>query len=139
MSHTTWGGRFSKDLDPRVMHFNASLAFDKVLYAHDIAGSRAHAKMLARQGLILEYEAELICNALAEIGQEIEQGMQELDASCEDIHMFIEKLLIAKIGEPGKKLHTGRSRNDQVALDLRLYSRDAGSHVGLLLRHLTQG
>lgn len=136
MSHKTWGGRFSKELDPRVMHFNASLAFDKVLYAHDIAGSVVHAKMLARQNLILEREAELICTALAEINNDIEQGTQELDESCEDIHMFIESLLIAKIGDVGKKLHTGRSRNDQVALDLRLYSRDVGGNIRALLQML---
>ncbi|MDR3502624.1 MAG: argininosuccinate lyase [Legionella sp.] len=136
MSHKTWGGRFSKELDPRVMHFNASLAFDRVLYAHDIAGSQAHATMLAQQGLILYSEAELICQALAEIGYEIEHGIQEFDESCEDIHMFIEHLLIAKIGDVGKKLHTGRSRNDQVALDLRLYARDAGDKISALLNDL---
>ena len=133
MTHKTWGGRFSKTLDPRVMHFNASLAFDKVLYAHDIAGSQIHAQMLARQGLILEQEAELICKALTDIGLEIEQGIHEFDESSEDIHMFIETLLIAKIGDVGKKLHTGRSRNDQVALDLRLYAREAGHTVIALL------
>lgn len=136
MSHKTWGGRFSKELDPRVMHFNASLAFDRVLYAHDISGSQAHATMLAQQGLILYSEAELICQALAEIGYEIEHGIQEFDESCEDIHMFIEQLLIAKIGDVGKKLHTGRSRNDQVALDLRLYARDAGDKIRALLKGL---
>lgn len=136
MSHKTWGGRFSKELDPKVMHFNASLAFDRVLYAHDIAGSQAHAMMLAQQGLILYSESELICQALAEIGYEIEQGLQEFDESCEDIHMFIEQLLIAKIGDVGKKLHTGRSRNDQVALDLRLYARDAGNKISGLLKNL---
>ncbi|MFJ1267410.1 argininosuccinate lyase [Legionella lytica] len=138
MSHKTWGGRFSKELDPRVMHFNASLAFDRALYAHDIAGSQAHATMLAQQGLILYSEAELICQALAEIGYAIEHGIQEFDESCEDIHMFIEQLLITKIGDVGKKLHTGRSRNDQVALDLRLYARDAGEHIAALLNDLNK-
>ncbi|KTC79384.1 argininosuccinate lyase [Legionella cherrii] len=138
MVHKTWGGRFKKELDPKVMHFNASLAFDKVLYLHDIVGSQAHAKMLARQGLISENEADLICSGLEEISEEIEQGTHEFDESCEDIHMFVEQLLIAKIGDVGKKLHTGRSRNDQVALDLRLYSRDAGLHINTLLHNLNQ-
>ncbi|WP_392538978.1 argininosuccinate lyase [Legionella sp. 227] len=138
MAHKTWGGRFKKELDPKVMHFNASLAFDKVLYLHDIMGSQAHAKMLARQGLISDNEADLICSGLDEISHEIKQGIHEFDESCEDIHMFVEQLLIAKIGDVGKKLHTGRSRNDQVALDLRLYSRDAGLHINTLLQHLNQ-
>lgn len=136
MSHQTWGGRFKKALDPKGMHFNASLAFDKVLYVHDIIGSQVHAKMLSRQGLIEETEAELICNTLDEIHHEIEKNTHSLDESCEDIHMFIEQLLISKIGEVGKKLHTGRSRNDQVALDLRLYSRDIGVKISSLLQDL---
>ncbi len=138
MAHKTWGGRFKKELDSRVMHFNASLAFDKVLFTHDIVGSQAHTKMLARQGLISDSEADLICNGLDEISHEIKQGIHEFDESSEDIHMFVEQLLIAKIGDVGKKLHTGRSRNDQVALDLRLYSRDAGVHIIMLLQHLNQ-
>ncbi|HHT0593089.1 TPA: argininosuccinate lyase [Legionella anisa] len=138
MAHKTWGGRFKKELDPGVMHFNASLAFDKVLYAHDIVGSQVHAKMLARQKLISESEADLICNGLEEISHEIGKGIHEFDESCEDIHMFVEQLLIAKIGVVGKKLHTGRSRNDQVALDLRLYARDAGGEINLLLQRLSQ-
>ncbi len=136
MSHKTWGGRFKKALDPRVMHFNASLPFDKILFKHDILGSQTHAKMLARQGLITQSEADCICNALEEIGQELENKIHKFDETCEDIHMLIEQLLIAKIGEVGKKLHTGRSRNDQVALDLRLYSRDMGMHISKLLNHL---
>ncbi|HHF7368264.1 TPA: argininosuccinate lyase [Legionella bozemanae] len=138
VAHKTWGGRFKKELDPGVMHFNASLAFDKVLYAHDIVGSQAHAKMLARQKLISDSEADLICKGLEEISHEIEKGSHKFDESCEDIHMFVEQLLIAKIGDVGKKLHTGRSRNDQVALDLRLYSRDAGLQINLLLQRLNQ-
>ncbi|KTD39175.1 argininosuccinate lyase [Legionella nautarum] len=138
MSHQTWGGRFKKPLDPRVLKFNASLAFDYVLYAHDIAGSKAHAQMLARQGLIEAVEALAITNALTEINDEIAQGQHPLDENCEDIHMFIEHLLIQKIGDVGKKLHTGRSRNDQVALDLRLYTRDASEKITSLLQELTQ-
>lgn len=138
MNHKIWGGRFKKPLDPEVVQFNASLAFDHVLYKHDLAGSKVHASMLARQGLISEQDAQLINLSLTEIGLEIEQGQHPLDANCEDIHMFIEQLLIKKIGDTGKKLHTGRSRNDQIALDLRLYVRDAATNLGKLLRNLEQ-
>jgi argininosuccinate lyase len=138
MSHKTWGGRFKKPLDPNVVKFNASLAFDHVLYKYDIAGSQTHVTMLARQGLIKVDEAEAITTALTEIGNEIEQGQHALDESCEDIHMFIELLLISKIGDTGKKLHTGRSRNDQVALDLRLYTRDAANQISNYLHALAQ-
>lgn len=126
MSNKTWGGRFKKTLDPKVGAFNASLAFDHVLYEYDIMGSKAHAKMLGKQGLITEQEAQDICDALTQICAEIKNGLHPLDENSEDIHMFIEQILINKIGDTGKKLHTGRSRNDQVALDLRLYARDAG-------------
>ncbi len=124
MSNKTWGGRFKKPLDPRVSAFNASLAFDYVLYEYDIIGSKAHAKMLGKQGLISDQEAIIISDALTQICLEMKQGLHPLDENCEDIHMFIEQILINKIGDIGKKLHTGRSRNDQVALDLRLYARD---------------
>jgi argininosuccinate lyase len=121
----TWGGRFKKTLDPMAAAFNASLSFDHVLYAYDILGSQAHAQMLAKQGLISLEEADLLCKTLEEIGLEIQEGQcAAWDDAHEDIHMAIEHLLIQKIGETGKKLHTGRSRNDQVALDLRLYTRD---------------
>ncbi len=138
MSHKTWGGRFKKPLDPKVVKFNASLAFDHVLYTHDIVGSQAHAKMLARQGLITQEEAQAITTALEEIANEITQGLHPLDDACEDIHMFIEHLLTNKIGDTGKKLHTGRSRNDQVALDLRLYTREASEQITNHLQKLTQ-
>lgn len=137
MSHKTWGGRFQKALDHRAMKFNASLHFDHVLYKNDIAGSKAHAQMLAKQGLIESKEAEIICSALTDIANEMEQGFHPLDESCEDIHMFIEQLLIQKTGDIGKKLHTGRSRNDQVALDLRLYARESGVEIMDLLCQLT--
>ncbi|KTD52935.1 argininosuccinate lyase [Legionella quateirensis] len=133
MSNKTWGGRFKKSLDPLAKAFNASLAFDHVLYSYDILGSQTHAKMLARQGIIQSEEAQAICAALEEIKGELDKGEHVLQDEYEDIHMFIEHLLIEKIGETGKKLHTGRSRNDQVALDLRLYTRDAASKIiGLL-------
>lgn len=138
MANKTWGGRFKKELDSRVMHFNASLDFDKVLYVHDILGSQAHAQMLAIQGLISHAEADLIRSGLEEIKKEIEEGVHEFNETSEDIHMFVEQLLISKIGDVGKKLHTGRSRNDQVALDLRLYSREAGMHIKDLLEHLNR-
>ena len=136
MAHKTWGGRFQKPLDPLVVKFNASLSFDHVLYPYDIQGSQVHASMLVRQGLLTEGEAKDICKALEEIGAELQQGQHPLDDTCEDIHMFIEHLLILKIGETGKKLHTGRSRNDQVALDLRLYLREAAQQVSNLLNQL---
>jgi argininosuccinate lyase len=124
-----WGGRFQKPLDERMVRFNASISFDHVLYEHDILGSIVHAQMLARQGLITLEEANVMCEALKEIMHEISEQKHQMKDEHEDIHMFIEYLLIKKIGSVGKKLHTGRSRNDQVALDLRLYSRDAASHV----------
>ncbi|KTC77853.1 argininosuccinate lyase [Legionella brunensis] len=136
MTNKTWGGRFKKPLAPEVVQFNASLSFDHILYQYDIAGSQVHAKMLERQGLISAEEAQMINDGLTAIATEIEQGQHALDANCEDIHMFIEHLLITKIGETGKKLHTGRSRNDQVALDLRLYTRDAATTVKGLLQQL---
>jgi len=136
MSNKTWGGRFKKPLDPRVCAFNASLAFDHLLYEYDIMGSKAHAKMLGKQGLITSQEATTICDALTEIQEEMKQGLHPLNESSEDIHMFIEQILINKIGDVGKKLHTGRSRNDQVALDLRLYARDAGMTTKKQLHHL---
>ncbi|MBI2602671.1 MAG: argininosuccinate lyase [Deltaproteobacteria bacterium] len=136
MSNKAWGGRFKKPLDPRVVKFNASISFDNILYEFDIIGSQTHAKMLARQGLISNSEAESICEALSEIQDEIRTCSHVFDESCEDIHMFIEQLLTQKIGDVGKKLHTGRSRNDQVALDLRLYARDAGGKTKESLQSL---
>lgn len=138
MVNKTWGGRFKKSLDPRVALFNASLSFDHILYTYDILGSQAHAAMLARQGLITNQEARSIHIALDEIRHEMEQGLHPLDETYEDIHMFIEHLLIQKTGDTGKKLHTGRSRNDQVALDLRLYTREKGNYLIDLVNELTE-
>lgn len=137
MTNKTWGGRFKNPLHPLAVEFNASLAFDHVLYLYDIMGSKAHALMLATQGLITSDESRAMCDALDAIGQEMQSGLHELDESCEDIHMFIEQLLIKRIGETGKKLHTGRSRNDQVALDLRLYTRDLVDNIIQLLQKVT--
>lgn len=125
MTNKTWGGRFKKTLDTRVAKFNSSIEFDHVLYHYDILGSKAHATMLAKQDLISKKEADTIVGALTEIETEIDKGLHVFDEKHEDIHMFIEQILIDKIGDVGKKLHTGRSRNDQVALDLRLYARDS--------------
>ncbi|NKD86737.1 argininosuccinate lyase [Haematospirillum sp. 15-248] len=129
MTNAVWGGRFRKPMDPNVARFNASLPFDCRLYRFDIEGSRVHARMLARQGLITQQDADDIDAGLVEILVELEQGGIPSDSMAEDIHMFIEQRLIEKTGDTGKKLHTGRSRNDQVALDLRLYARDAGQKV----------
>ena len=118
-------GRFKKPADKAVVEYTASIPFDWRLYEHDIAGSMAHAKMLARQGIISDKEAETIAGGLASIREEIEQGKLELKSELEDIHMAIESRLIDKVGEVGGKLHTARSRNDQVALDLRLFAKEA--------------
>jgi argininosuccinate lyase len=122
---TPWGGRFSKPLDTFIAEFGASLAVDRRLWEHDIRGSIAHAKMLAAQGIISVEDAEAVELGLSEIHGEIEGGRFEFRAADEDIHMAIERALIERIGEPGKRLHTARSRNDQVALDARMYSKDA--------------
>ncbi|VEG92026.1 argininosuccinate lyase [Legionella spiritensis] len=138
MTSKTWGGRFKKTLDPLIVQFNASLPFDHVLFEQDITGSQIHAAMLGRQGLLTNEESQTIQDALEEIRQEIRQGLHPLNDDYEDIHMFIEHLLTQKLGDPGKKLHTGRSRNDQVALDLRLYAREAGQHIKQLLIQLSE-
>lgn len=119
-----WGGRFQKSTDKRVDDFNSSIRFDKRMYRQDIIGSTAHAKMLAKQGIIPQSDADLIVKGLSEILEEIEDGKVEFLIDAEDIHMNVEKLLTDKIGEAGKRLHTGRSRNDQVALDIRMYQKD---------------
>ena len=119
-----WGGRFDGGTDRFVEEFTASIPFDVLLYRQDIAGSIAHARMLGKQKIIPRAEAERIISALEAIRKEIEAGKISFDMSDEDIHMAVEKRLIRKVGKSGGKLHTGRSRNDQVALDLRLYLRD---------------
>ncbi len=136
MSHKKWGGRFKKALNSQVEKFNASITFDYILYEYDIKGSISHAKMLAKQGLLSAEEMKLICDGLVELNHEFKQGIHALDEYYEDIHMYIEELLIQKIGETGKKLHTGRSRNDQVALDLRLYARDKYEDIKILLQNM---
>ena len=131
-----WGGRFQKNTDKRVDDFNSSIRFDKRLYRQDIIGSTAHAKMLGKQGIIPQSDAELIVNGLAQILQDIEDGKVAFIIDAEDIHMNIEKLLTDRIGEAGKRLHTGRSRNDQIALDIRMYLKDEICEIREMLLHL---
>ena len=134
MSHIR--GRFHKAADKLVAEYTASIPFDWRLYHYDIAGSIAHAKMLAKQGIISAEEAKIIIDGLADIGGEIEQGKFDFKPELEDIHMAIEARLIEKVGEVGGKLHTARSRNDQVALDLRLFTKEAISETLAGLREL---
>jgi len=129
MVQKVWGGRFQEDTDTLVHRFNASIGFDCRLYAQDIEGSIAHCRMLAKQSIIDEEEALEIIEALGEIKREIERGDVSFESEYEDIHSLIEAVLIDKTGVVGEKLHTGRSRNDQVALDTRLYTRDAVQSV----------
>lgn len=128
-----WGSRFSKKVDKSVNDFNSSISFDYVLYKHDIRGSIAHVSMLRDQNILTTDEAEKIINGLNEILTEIENDEIEFDPELEDIHTNIEKLLINKIGEIGKKVHTARSRNDQVALDLRMYLKEESGEIQELL------
>jgi len=123
-TYKPWGGRFTEATDSFVDAFGASVGFDQRLYHHDITGSIAHARMLAKVGVLTEEECEAICTGLEEIRAEIDRGDFNWLVSLEDVHMNIEARLTQRIGDAGKKLHTGRSRNDQVATDLRLYLRD---------------
>ncbi len=120
-----WGGRFTKQTDRMVYEFNASILFDRRLYRQDIEGSMAHVKMLAKQGILTQEERDRILDGLEGILRDVESGALEITSEYEDIHSFVEANLIERIGDVGKKLHTGRSRNDQVALDMRMYIRDA--------------
>ncbi|MBF7096515.1 argininosuccinate lyase [Alkalibacter mobilis] len=133
-----WGGRFTKETNPLTDDFNSSIHFDHILYPYDIKGSIAHAQMLGKQNIISEAESRVIVSGLKEILSDIEEGQVEFDVSAEDIHMNIEKLLIDKIGEVGKKLHTGRSRNDQVALDMKMYVKDQIQSIDKMLKNLQQ-
>ena len=119
-----WGGRFTKETDKLVYNFNASISFDQKFYKQDICGSKAHVAMLAKQGILTEEEKDQITEGLDGILKDVEEGKLEITSEYEDIHSFVEANLIDRIGDAGKKLHTGRSRNDQVALDMKLYVRD---------------
>lgn len=118
-----WGGRFTKETDQLVYNFNASISFDKKFYKQDMEGSIAHVKMLGKQGILTQQEMDDIVKVIHGILEEVENGTLEISHEYEDIHSFVEATLIERLGDTGKKLHTGRSRNDQVALDMRLYTR----------------
>ena len=124
MAEQLWKGRFSKAVDSRVNDFNSSIRFDQRMIAQDMRGSGVHATMLAKQGIISEQDCEDILNGLASIADDLASGKLEIDPNAEDVHTFVEQTLTARIGDAGKRLHTGRSRNDQVALDIRLTLRD---------------
>ena len=131
-----WGGRFTKETNQLVHNFNASLSFDQKFYKQDIDGSIAHVNMLAKQGIVTNEERFAILNGLEGIKSDIENGTLEISPEYEDIHSFVEATLIERIGDTGKKLHTGRSRNDQVALDMKLYIRDEIGETDVLLKEL---
>lgn len=133
-----WGGRFTKETDELVYQFNASISFDRRLLQQDIEGSIAHVTMLAKQQILTEEEKEQIIGGLTGIREDVEAGKLPITAEYEDVHSFVEANLIARIGEAGKKLHTGRSRNDQVALDMRLYVREQVSETDALLKELME-
>ncbi len=131
-----WGGRFTKETDRLVYNFNASIGFDRRMYAQDIRGSKAHVDMLAKQKILTEAERDAITAGLDGILADVESGSLEITEEYEDIHSFVEANLIDRIGDVGKKLHTGRSRNDQVALDMKLYTRDEIDELQGLLKAL---
>ena len=131
-----WGGRFTKKTDQMVYDFNASISFDKRLYRQDIEGSMAHVRMLAKQQILTDQERDQILEGLTGILADVESGALQITSEYEDIHSFVEANLIDRIGDVGKKLHTGRSRNDKVALDMRLYVRGEVQHTDHLLREL---
>ena len=133
-----WGGRFTKETDKLVYNFNASISFDQKFYAQDIRGSIAHVTMLQKQGILTKEEKESIIEGLKGIQADVENGTLEITDEYEDIHSFVEADLIDRIGDAGKKLHTGRSRNDQVALDMRLYTRDEIEALDTLLKELLE-
>lgn len=131
-----WGGRFTKETDQLVNNFNASISFDQKFYKQDINGSIAHVKMLAKQGILSEDDKTAIIGGLEGILRDIDNGTLVIDDEYEDIHSFVEATLTERIGEPGKRLHTGRSRNDQVALDMKLYTRDEIVEIDELIKEL---
>ncbi|MCI5759990.1 MAG: argininosuccinate lyase [Eubacterium sp.] len=131
-----WGGRFTKETDKLVYNFNASISFDQKFYRQDIRGSLAHVRMLAKQGILTEQERDQIIDGLNSILRDVENGTLSITDEYEDIHSFVEANLIDRIGDVGKKLHTGRSRNDQVALDMKLYVRDEIDELDPILKKL---
>ena len=138
MSQKMWAGRFTKEVDERVNDFNSSIKFDARMYKQDITGSIAHATMLGECGIIDKGESETIVKGLKEILADIESGKLPFDPNAEDIHMFVEAELTKRLGDTGKRLHTARSRNDQVALDVRMTLKDETVEIIALLKKLTQ-
>ena len=138
MAEQLWKGRFSKAVDSRVNDFNSSIRFDQRMIAQDMKGSGVHAAMLARQGIIPEADCEAILGGLASIADDLAAGRLEIDPAAEDVHTFVEQTLTARIGDAGKRLHTGRSRNDQVALDIRLTLRDESLRLQQLVADLVR-
>ncbi|MBR1591727.1 MAG: argininosuccinate lyase [Ruminococcus sp.] len=136
MADMMWAGRFSKQVDETVNAFNSSISFDGRMYRHDIQGSIAHATMLGDCGIITKQDSLEIIGGLEEILKDIDEGRLELDPNAEDIHMFVEAELTKRLGDVGKRLHTSRSRNDQVAVDLRLYLRDEINEIKNLVKEL---
>src|SRR3954469_16284442 len=134
----SWQARISEATDKLAQSFVESISYDRRMYKQDIAGSIAHAMMLAKVGLINEAERDKIVEGLKSIEKDIEAGNFQFDESLEDIHMVVEDALIKRIGEPGKKLHTGRSRNDQVALDFAIWIMDSGEEIGSKLQLLAK-
>ncbi len=133
-----WGGRFTGETDQLVYEFNASVSFDKRLYRQDIEGSIAHVKMLGKQGILTEEETQETVSCLGNIRADVEEGRLAITGEYEDIHSFVEAELTKRLGDTGKKLHTGRSRNDQVALDMRLYTREEVEKTDGLLKELLE-
>ncbi len=133
MAEKAWGGRFQGETDPRVEAFTESISFDARLAPYDVRGSWAHATMLAKVGLITDDERDAICSELGRIGEEFDRGEVEFSAALEDVHMHVESRLVERLGDVGRKLHTGRSRNDQVSTDLRLFTREAIDTIDGLL------
>ena len=131
-----WAGRFSKEIDETVNAFNSSISFDGRMYRHDIQGSIAHATMLGDCGIISKNDSLLIIDGLKGILADIDNGSLQLDPSAEDIHMFVEAELTKRLGDVGKRLHTSRSRNDQVAVDIRLCLRDEIDEIYKLVKQL---
>ena len=133
-----WEGRFSKALDQQADDFNSSIHFDNRMFRQDIKGSMAHAAMLAAQGIIAQEDADAIIPELENILQDIESGKLPIDMTAEDIHMFVEAELTKRLGDVGKRLHTARSRNDQVAVDIRLYLREEAAEIVEMLKTLLE-
>ncbi|MBQ4067916.1 MAG: argininosuccinate lyase [Lachnospiraceae bacterium] len=133
-----WGGRFTKETDELVNNFNASISFDKKFYKQDIRGSIAHVTMLGKQGILSAEDTKAIIEGLNDILDDINNGVLEINDKYEDIHSFVEATLIERIGDAGKRLHTGRSRNDQVALDMKLFTRDEITEIDALVKKLLE-